>query len=170
MTTSIALWIAAALLTFAAMEGWAALLHGQVWHRVLWFMHRSHHRRRRGRFEKNDALSVLHAPIGAALVIYGCAGAPGLLRDLAFGVGIGMTLFGVAYVLVHDGLVHGRLPVSALGRIPYLARVRDAHLVHHRRGAAPYGLFLGPWVVARLEREERGGRGRARRVAAGSRP
>lgn len=166
MTDSTAIWMVTALATATAMEGWAALLHGRVWHGPLWFVHRSHHRRRKGRWERNDALSVLHAPIAIALILYGCAAAPGLVRDLAFGVGIGMTLFGLLYVVVHDGLVHGRLPVGWLGRISYFARVREAHLLHHKTGAAPHGLFLGPWVAARME--QRPGRGR-RRVAATSR-
>lgn len=149
MTLSIAIWIVTAFAAFAAMEGWAALLHGKVWHRALWPIHRSHHVPRRGRFEQNDALSSLHAPIAAGLIVYGCAEAPGLHHDAAFGFGLGMTAFGLAYLLVHDGLVHGRLPVSGLARIPYLARVRDAHLVHHATGGSPFGLFLGPLVLAR---------------------
>jgi beta-carotene 3-hydroxylase len=149
--TSIAIWIVVALAAAAAMEGWAALLHGRVWHHALWGVHSSHHRRRRGLFESNDALSFLHAPIAITLILYGCLGAPGVLRDVAFGAGIGMTIFGFAYVIVHDGLVHGRLPVSKLARIPYFARVRDAHLVHHQKAGPPFGLFLGPLELAREE-------------------
>jgi beta-carotene 3-hydroxylase len=52
-------------------------------------------------------------------------------------------------VVVHDGLVHGRLPVGFLRRSAYLRRVVAAHRVHHARGGAPYGLFLGPWVLRR---------------------
>ncbi|CAN90740.1 Beta-carotene hydroxylase [Sorangium cellulosum So ce56] len=146
---TLAIWIGAALAAFAIMEVWAALLHGKVWHHALWRIHRSHHTKRRGAFEQNDALAFLHAPIAAGLIIYGCDGAPGPLREAAFGFGLGMTAFGLAYVLVHDGLVHGRLPVSGLARVPYLARVRDAHRVHHGTGGPPYGLFLGPLVLAR---------------------
>ncbi|WP_437648150.1 beta-carotene hydroxylase [Sorangium sp. So ce362] len=149
MTLSLAIWIATALTAFATMEVWAALLHGRVWHHALWSIHRSHHTKRRGAFEQNDALAFLHAPIAAGLIIYGCEGAPGPLREAAFGFGLGMTAFGLAYLLVHDGLVHRRLPVSGLARIPYLARVRDAHRVHHSTGGPPYGLFLGPLVLAR---------------------
>ncbi len=149
MTLSLAIWIATALAAFATMEVWAALLHGRVWHHALWSIHRSHHTKRRGAFEQNDALAFLHAPIAAGLIIYGCDGAPGPLREAAFGFGLGMTAFGAAYVLVHDGLVHRRLPVSGLARVPYLARVRDAHRVHHSTGGPPYGLFLGPLVLAR---------------------
>lgn len=143
-------WIAAGVPVALLMEPWAALLHGRVWHGLLWRIHRSHHRRRRGRFEANDVLSGTHAPVAIALILYGCVGDPGLPRELAFGVGLGMSAFGVAYVVVHDGLVHGRLPVEFLARMAWLSRVREAHLEHHRAGAAgPYGLFLGPRELRR---------------------
>ena len=148
----VALWVVSAIVVGVAMEPWAALLHGRVWHALLWRVHRSHHVRRRGAWEANDWLSVLHAPIAIALVLYGCRGPIGVVREIAFGAGLGMTLFGIAYVVVHDGLVHGRLPVARLGRWRWLARVRHAHLVHHRSASAPYGLFAGPWERARFER------------------
>jgi beta-carotene 3-hydroxylase len=70
-----------------------------------------------------------------------------------------MTTFGVAYFVVHDGFIHGRLPVAFLARSAYLRRVRNAHRVHHMRSHdAPYGLFLG-------EAELRFRRRRARRAA-----
>ena len=61
-----------------------------------------------------------------------------------------MTLFGLSYVIVHDGLVHGRLPVAFLERWGYLRRVARCHRVHHgtRAGGAPYGLFFGAWELS----------------------
>lgn len=142
-----AIWICVGLPVALLMEPWAAVLHGAIWHGVLYPVHRSHHRRRVGRFEANDALSVLHAPIAIALILYGCVATPSIGREIAFGVGLGMTAFGLAYLLVHDGLVHGRVPASFLARSAYLRRVRDAHLVHHQRARGPYGLFFGPWEM-----------------------
>ena len=144
-------WLPTALVAFAAMDLWAAMLHGRVWHRILWTIHRSHHTPRRGRFEANDALSILHAPIALGLILYGCTSAPTLLREVAYGGGIGMTLFGISYVVVHDGLVHRRLPVSALLRVPYLRAVVRAHRVHHAGlvGGPPFGFFFGPWELER---------------------
>lgn len=142
------IWIPVALAVAAAMELWAALLHGRFWHGMLWPVHRSHHTKRRGRFEANDALSALHAPIAIAMILYGCVAAPSALREILFGTGIGMTAFGVAYLVFHDGFVHGRLPVRWLAKVPLFARIRDAHRVHHGRGAAPYGFFLGPQELA----------------------
>jgi beta-carotene 3-hydroxylase len=142
---------AVALAVAAAMEPWARFLHGQVWHRTLWWVHRSHHGRRSGRFELNDALSAAHAPVATALVMIGC-NMHGYHAAITIGVGAGMTLFGMAYVVVHDGFVHGRLPVRFLARAAWLRRVRDAHAVHHARGAAPYGFFLGPRELMRAPR------------------
>ncbi len=143
-------WAPTAAAVAVAMDGWAALLHRCVWHRRLWRVHVSHHRRRAGRFEANDVLSASHAPLAFALVILGCVGSPGPARELSFGVGLGMSIFGVAYVLVHDGLAHRRLPVERLLRVPVLGRylfaVVRAHRRHHRRGGGPpFGLFFGPW-------------------------
>jgi beta-carotene 3-hydroxylase len=139
-------WVPVAAAVAPAMDGWAALLHRVVWHGRLWSVHRSHHAPRRGSFERNDALSLLHAPAAIVLVLYGCAGPPGLAREVLFGAGIGMTAFGIAYLLVHDGLVHARLPVRFLVRLPTLRAIVDAHRRHHASpaGGPPYGLFFGP--------------------------
>jgi beta-carotene 3-hydroxylase len=146
--SSAAIWIPVTLVVAAAMELWAGLLHGRFWHGMLWPIHRSHHSKRRGRFETNDALSALHAPIAIAMILYGCVAEPGVLREVLFGTGIGMTMFGVAYLIFHDGFVHGRLPLRWLGKVPLFARIRDAHRVHHGCGMAPYGFFLGPQELA----------------------
>lgn len=155
------LCLVSALATVIAMELWAALLHGRIWHGLLWKIHRSHHRRRQGGLEANDALSLLHAPVAAAVIVLGCRAATAPACHVLLGIGAGMTVFGIAYLLVHDGLVHGRLPVEFLARWSYLARVREAHLIHHARGREPYGLFLGPWALARAELRLTGSRPRA---------
>lgn len=143
--------VAVAAIVAPLMELWARFLHGRIWHGVLFPIHRSHHETRIGRFEANDVLSVTHAPIAAALVIVGCI-MHGFAGAVLRGAGIGMTLFGIAYVVVHDGFVHGRLPVSGLARFRFFRRIRGAHRLHHRSGAAPFGLFAGPREVARAIR------------------
>lgn len=145
--------VAVAAIVAPLMELWARFLHGRIWHGVLLPIHESHHRDRKGRFEANDVLSVTHAPIAAALVVIGCM-MHGLAGAALRGAGIGMTLFGIAYVVVHDGLVHGRLPVQGLARFRFFRRVRGAHRVHHRTGGAPYGLFAGPSELSRAKRHD----------------
>lgn len=148
-TERVALEIAVAAVTVGAMDVWAAVLHRRFWHGPLWSIHRSHHAPRAGVFEKNDALSTLHAPIAIALILWGC-GAGGVERSIAFAVGVGMTVFGALYVLIHDGLVHRRLPVGVLLRVPVLRAIVRAHEEHHRgAGGVPYGILFGPWELRR---------------------
>ncbi len=149
-----ALWLPA-IAAFVAMEFWSMWVHRKLWHGPLWWGHRSHHAPRIGPFERNDAFAWVHAAIAGPMVYFG-------LRDghaVLLGIGGGMTAFGLCYAVVHDGLVHGRLPVAALARIPALRRIRNAHLAHHQ-GAhrPPYGLFLGPWELRRYADKRRASR------------
>ncbi|XP_065869274.1 beta-carotene hydroxylase 2, chloroplastic-like isoform X2 [Euphorbia lathyris] len=68
--------------------------------------------------------------------------------------GLGITVFGIAYMFVHDGLVHKRFPVGPIANVPYFRKVAAAHQLHHsdKFSGVPYGLFLGP-----KELEEVGG-------------
>lgn len=43
--------------------------------------------------------------------------------------GLGITMFGMAYMFVHDGLVHRRFPVGPIADVPYLQKVAAAHQV-----------------------------------------
>ena len=60
--------------------------------------------------------------------------------------GLGVTIFGMAYMFVHDGLVHRRFPVGPIAEVPALKRIAVAHKLHHaeRYQGVPWGLFLGP--------------------------
>ncbi|XP_068306417.1 beta-carotene hydroxylase 2, chloroplastic-like isoform X2 [Pyrus communis] len=60
--------------------------------------------------------------------------------------GLGITTFGMAYMFVHDGLVHRRFLVGPIADVPYLRKVAAAHQLHHSCifNGVPYGLFLGP--------------------------
>lgn len=73
---------------------------------------------------------------------------PNMLGGVCFGAGLGITLFGIMYMFVHDGLVHRRFPVGPIADLPYLKRVAAAHTMHHadKWEGAPWGLFLGPQV------------------------
>jgi beta-carotene 3-hydroxylase len=138
------------------MEVWAAVLHRMFWHGALWKMHRSHHSKKHARFEANDILSALHAPIAIVLIVVGC-GMQDRLHDVMLGIGYGMTLFGFSYLVIHDGFIHGRLPVAWLGKLSYFRDVREAHMMHHHHGGErgrapgrdvePYGLFLSPFLL-----------------------
>ncbi|KAK6263151.1 hypothetical protein QUC31_008967 [Theobroma cacao] len=135
------------------MEFWARWAHRALWHASLWHMHESHHRPREGPFELNDVFAIINAAPAIALLLYGFLNR-GLFPGLCFGAGLGITVFGMAYMFVHDGLVHRRFPVGPIAHVPYLRKVAAAHQLHHadKFQGVPYGLFLGP-----QELEEVGG-------------
>ncbi|CAL1404870.1 unnamed protein product [Linum trigynum] len=135
------------------MEFWARWAHKALWHASLWEMHESHHRPREGPFELNDVFAIINAVPAIALLSYGFFN-KGLIPGLCFGAGLGITVFGMAYMFVHDGLVHKRFPVGPIANVPYFRKVAAAHQLHHTEKfeGVPYGLFLGP-----KELEEVGG-------------
>ncbi|KAL6651253.1 hypothetical protein ACP70R_010178 [Stipagrostis hirtigluma subsp. patula] len=135
------------------MEFWARWAHRALWHASLWHMHESHHRPREGPFELNDVFAIINAVPAICLLAYGFFHR-GLIPGLCFGAGLGITLFGMAYMFVHDGLVHRRFAVGPIADVPYFRRVAAAHKIHHmdKFEGVPYGLFLGP-----KELEEVGG-------------
>ncbi|TKY45249.1 Beta-carotene 3-hydroxylase [Spatholobus suberectus] len=130
------------------MEFWARWAHRALWHASLWHMHESHHRPREGPFELNDVFAIINAVPAIALLSYGFFH-KGLVPGLCFGAGLGITVFGMAYMFVHDGLVHKRFPVGPIANVPYFRRVAAAHQLHHsdKFNGVPYGLFLGPKEV-----------------------
>ncbi|HEX8415605.1 MAG TPA: sterol desaturase family protein [Sphingomicrobium sp.] len=130
--------------TVIAMEIFAMLVHRYVMHGIGWSWHRSHHEPRTSRLERND----LYAIVFAALSVI-----PFLLADrwpLLRQVGVGLLLYGVLYTLLHDGLVHRRLPLMRSPRNRYLKRLVQAHRLHHavreREGAVSYGFLYAPPV------------------------
>ncbi|XP_015080044.1 beta-carotene hydroxylase 2, chloroplastic isoform X2 [Solanum pennellii] len=135
------------------MEFWARWAHKALWHASLWHMHESHHKPREGPFELNDVFAITNAVPAIALLNYGFFH-KGLIPGLCFGAGLGITVFGMAYMFVHDGLVHKRFPVGPVANVPYLRKVAAAHSLHHSEkfNGVPYGLFFGP-----KELEEVGG-------------
>lgn len=135
------------------MEFWARWAHRALWHASLWHMHESHHKPREGPFELNDVFAITNAVPAISLLSYGFFN-KGLVPGLCFGAGLGITVFGMAYMFVHDGLVHKRFPVGPIANVPYFRKVAAAHQLHHSEkfNGVPYGLFLGP-----KELEEVGG-------------
>jgi beta-carotene 3-hydroxylase len=147
------------VVAFVLMEPvtWAA--HRYVMHGAGWALHRSHHEPRRAFFEANDLFPVAFAAVvGASLVVgFNADGWAWLVP-----VGAGVTTYGVAYALVHDGYIHRRLPVGTRRWAAFEALAR-AHSVHHRSGGEPFGM-LAPFVP-RAERRRRATHRRAPSVS-----
>jgi beta-carotene 3-hydroxylase len=131
---------------FVLMEPLTAVTHRWVMHGVGEWLHRSHHRARRAPgWERNDWFPVAFASIVMIGFWLGFNSALTALVPL----GVGITLYGVAYALVHDGYIHRRIDPFGTRRIAALDRLADAHRIHHLYNAAPYGM-LAPVVPAEL--------------------
>lgn len=133
-----------ALIGFVLMEPITALVHRYVMHGPGLVLHRSHHRRLRAgesprRWEANDLFPLAFASvvmIGLALG-FNVAG-----FEVLVPVGVGVTLYGAAYALVHDVYIHHRLPLFGGRRLPVFERLAVAHRRHHDRNGAPYGMLI----------------------------
>lgn len=143
-----------------AMEGVAALVHRWWMHGPGWGWHRSHHEPGASRIERNDAYAVLFAAFAVLLFVLG----QGRWWPL-YWMAMGMTLYGLLYGLVHDGLVHRRWPLRWQPRPGgYLARLVQAHRLHHavrsRDGAVSFGFLVAgdPARLAARLRARRHGR------------
>jgi beta-carotene 3-hydroxylase len=136
--------------TLAAMEGVAFVMHKYLMHGPLWFLHESHHRRQKGRFELNDLFGVFFAIPSIILIYLGTRGQPLLLW-----IGLGMTAYGMVYFGFHDVIVHRRLRHRLRPRNAYLQRIIKAHHIHHatrtKDGAVSFGFLYAP-PIERLTR------------------
>jgi beta-carotene 3-hydroxylase len=138
------------LAAFLLMEGVAWLAHRYVMHGWGWGWHRSHHEPRRGPLETNDGFSAIGA--GLSLLLFGLAATLGW--PWLHAVAVGISVYGVVYWLVHDGLVHQRWPFRWTPRSGYLHRLVMAHRLHHavrtREGALSFGFLIvrDPRVMA----------------------
>lgn len=134
-------------IAFVVMEPVTYAAHRWVMHGIGEFLHRSHHRPGSSGWEANDLYPVAFA----AVVLVGMALGFNVngLGDLV-AVGVGITLYGAAYALVHDVYIHRRV----LGWRPPRSRVGDhlaeAHRVHHLYNGEPYGMLL-PIIPAALK-------------------
>lgn len=140
------------VISFVAMEPVAYLAHRFVMHGrhrgARW--HVSHHRPRRRRFEDNDRYPFVLAAVTILAIAAGTSSAS--LRALVW-VGAGVTLYGAAYLFVHDLYIHRRI-ARFTWRCRSLDAIREAHRIHHLWGGEPYG-FLLPVVPAALREQAR---------------
>ncbi|NJM25355.1 MAG: beta-carotene hydroxylase [Bacteroidia bacterium] len=140
------LWyLTVVLLSFGAMEAIAWLLHKYVMHGFLWRLHEDHHRPHDRKFEKNDYFALVFAFPAWLFTMFGIM--DGL--DYKLYVGIGVTLYGICYVLVHDGLIHQRFKIFSRIENPWLIALRRGHKAHHKHlgkhNAECFGMLIVPY-------------------------
>ena len=146
-----ALNLAIVLISVIGMEIFAWVIHKFVMHGPGWGWHESHHTDTDGLFEKNDLYAVVFSFIAAGSFIIGSMGVNWLWY-----VALGLTIYGVLYGIVHDGLVHRRLPFPRKARGRYLKRLVQAHRLHHaahtKEGCVSFG-FIWAEDVQKLKAE-----------------
>ncbi len=131
--------------TFIAMEAVAWLAHKYVMHGPLWMLHEDHHRKMPGSFfEKNDYFFLIFAIPGVVCL---AAGLYTSLHSLLF-VGLGITLYGACYFLVHDVFIHQRFKILRNTDNVYFRAIRRAHKMHHKHlgkhGGECFGMLFVP--------------------------
>lgn len=133
--------------TFAFMEFVAWFSHKFVMHGVLWNLHRDHHTRdNEGPLERNDWFFLIFAVPAIIFLLLGFG--PGLESPL-FWIGAGITLYGMAYVFVHDIFVHQRVRIMTRTDNTYFRAMRMAHKVHHKHLTKEDGECFGFLWVSR---------------------
>lgn len=133
------------IIFFIAMEGVAWFTHKYIMHGLFWNLHKDHHKREyEGFFEKNDFFFLFFAIPGIICIATGVFD-----LSLIFFAGIGITLYGFTYFLIHDIMVHQRFRLFKKINNRYFAAIRRAHKIHHKNlgkyGGECFGLLLFPY-------------------------
>lgn len=132
------------LITFLCAEGLTWLTHKYVMHGFLWYLHQDHHQPKYGSvFEKNDLFFVIFAIPSALAFYYGLQ--PSL--NYLFFIGLGVLLYGIAYFLVHDVIIHQRFKWFKKVQSPFLQALRKGHKVHHKNMEKEEGKCFGMLLV-----------------------
>ena len=139
-------WIALIIvvITFCCMEIVAWATHKYIMHGWLWYFHEDHHNHdsRLKPFERNDFFFLLFATPGILLINKGYN-----QLSLAFWIGLGITIYGFAYFLVHDLFIHQRIKIFRKINHPYFEGIRRAHKIHHKKLTKEGGECFGMlWV------------------------
>jgi beta-carotene 3-hydroxylase len=140
------------LLTFAGMECVAWLSHKYLMHGFLWFFHEDHHQHNTNLkpFERNDFFFLLFAAPGIVLIFLGVES-----FALSFWMGLGITLYGLAYFLIHDVFIHRRLKWLRNIDTTYFKAIRRAHKAHHKHFYKEDGECFGMlWVPRKYFRKK----------------
>ncbi len=130
--------------TFVVMEGITWCTHKFVMHGFLWYLHEDHHRPKYQHiFEKNDLFFVIFALPSTLSIYFGFEQQQYYLAAIGFGI----FLYGVAYFLIHDVLIHQRFPWFKKTKNRYLVGLRKAHKTHHKKLGKKDGECFGMLFV-----------------------
>ena len=138
---------------FLTMEGVAWFTHKYVMHGLLWTLHKDHHKKESsGFFEHNDFFFLIFALPGIACLYFGMKNSYNYL----FWIGLGITLYGLAYFVVHDVFIHQRFKWLRKTDNTYFRGIQRAHKTHHKHLGKEEGECFGMlWVPVKYFRKNR---------------
>jgi beta-carotene 3-hydroxylase len=134
--------IIATLSTFLFMEFVAWFAHKYVMHGFLWILHKDHHQKEPGFFERNDSFFLIFAIPSAYCFVTGS-----IYNDVRFYIGLGILLYGICYFIVHDVIIHQRFKWFRDWDNTYVRGIRRAHKMHHKHLGKEEGENFGMLVV-----------------------
>jgi beta-carotene 3-hydroxylase len=143
-------YILIALGTFCIMEGITWLTHRYVMHGFLWYLHEDHHKKGAGFFEKNDAFFIIFAiPSWLCIML-------GSMNEIYWvvSIGFGIALYGLAYFIVHEVIIHQRFKWFSRSNNRYIRSIRRAHKMHHKHLDKHEGESFGMLLVAKKYRDK----------------
>ena len=97
-------------------------------------------------FEKNDLYTLVFT--GATLILFLVV----TQYSTLWWIGVGISLYGFLYALMHDVIVHHRLAMRWQPRNAYLSRLIKAHHLHHAVRSQKYGVSFGFLYAPPLEK------------------
>ncbi len=143
------------LVAFIGMEVVAWFTHKYIMHGLLWSLHKDHHKKESsGFFEHNDFFFLIFALPGITCLFLGMENGYNFL----FWIGLGITLYGLAYFLVHDVFIHQRFKLFRHSDNAYFKAIRRAHKTHHKHLSKEDGECFGMlWVPFKFFRQLKSG-------------
>lgn len=131
--------------TFIFMEGVAWFTHKFVMHGLLWVLHKDHHQKKPHFFEKNDAFFLIFATPSILLFFFGAKAG----FNWMFYIGLGILLYGIAYFMIHDVVIHQRFKWFSRSNNRYINTIKRAHKMHHKHLDRHHGESFGMLFAAK---------------------
>lgn len=144
------LFISITLITFLLMEGVTWCTHKFVMHGFLWYLHEDHHKPAGHRLEKNDVFFLIFAIPSWLCIMLGFR----YQHYLAAAIGFGIALYGLAYFIIHEVIIHQRFKWFNRSNNNYIRTIRWAHKMHHKHLEKQKGESFGMLWVTRKYRNK----------------
>ncbi len=132
-------------MAFMGMEFMAWFTHKFIMHGSMWHFHKDHHDHSNDSFfEKNDIFFLIFAIPSWLGIMFGALQG----FDFKFYIGIGILLYGIAYFLVHDVIIHQRFKWFSKSENWYVKGIKRAHKMHHKHleknDSENFGMLIVP--------------------------